>query len=183
MYEIKRLDDVEGLKLSKPHGYELNSQLRFLVQKSIYDFRIRPFMAWSYFQQQIGNYMERREGNRRLVVGEDCFYSLEMALGTSIWMPFWCGRNHDWNLVPNLGFSFVQALAKNNHPVDTCFMGTPMSETTVEIQKVSQRYWVLEAGLSSYFQDCSEFFFTYKGIFDSRYATNQEYRFGAQMAF
>lgn len=182
-YEIRRIDIDEGTKLGKPHGYEINSQLRFLAQKSLYGLRIRPYISWDYYRQLIGTYHERRDGDNVLYVQKDRFYMFDYTLGMSVWYPFWLGRCQCWNLVPNIGFGYTQALARNKHSVNTSFVTTPTSYTNTPILRTSKTFWTFDAGVSTYFHKCAELFFTYKGIFDRRYATNQEYRVGARASF
>lgn len=182
-YELTRNDPVEGPACAKAHGYEVGSQLRFVVQKALSILRMRPFVAWNYYLQQVGNYLERRSILDTLVVGKDQFYSLELQLGLTVWLPIWLGRNHDWNIVPKLGFSFSQAVARNAHSVKAAFSHIPSRTSRTQIQKTSKDKWSFEAGLAAFIGSCSEVFFTYQGTFDPRFDNEQEYRIGSRFTF
>lgn len=181
-YELKR-ESIEGLTIAKPHGYEFASEVRFLAQHRLGHFRYRPFISFDYYNQQVGNYSERRGIEDRVLVGKDHFYSFEMGLGLNIWYPFWLGRNEDWNFVPNLGFSFIQVLAANKHSVDAEFAHSPFRTSHSSMPKVAKDAWTFEAGFASFFRECSEIFFTYQGVFTENYSAHQEYRLGTRLSF
>jgi len=188
-YKIKRFDSNNIAAKTKPSGYGVSSQLRFLVQKPLGDLRIRPFIAWDYYLQHINNHQEKPSRTTQYKVGETHFYSLEMELGLNFWMPIWVGRNQYWNVVPNIGFSFVQALCANNHsvsftPIASSNPGITLNQVEkAVIQKNARQFWNLDLGVSTYFKECSEIFVSYHGVFNQRYEANQEYKLGFRMAF
>lgn len=165
---------------AKYHGFDFTTQFRLLYQSFYEKLNYRPYVATTYYLQEIRGYTEREQHSNQLRVGLNRFDFLEFEAGLALWAPF---RKGCWDFAPQFTVAYIRGFENKPHDVKASFVSSFNGNQFVRIANISNQQWKILAGISAKQGQCNEIFVTYEAVFDSAYSNQQQGRAGVQTSF